>query len=112
VLITIGLYVYLLTSNCVDFGDVSYPVKDNSSTIRIINVCKDYGSEQTQEVFTHELIHACLHDHKHDFKTEKELEDHLATVEQQPEEALVSSLAACMSPVLADATVRKFLGIN
>ena len=110
-LITIGLYSYLLMKSCTSLGNVQYPL-DDGKEIRIIELCTDYGPEQTKQEFVHEVIHACLHNHAHSFGSKEELAAHLAYIDKQPEEAMVANLAACMVPVLGDNDVTNFLRLK
>lgn len=110
-LVHIGMFVYMLVKSCSydHLGLTAYPVDDNLGERRII-VCADFGANQTQQIFVHELVHACLHDHEHHFKTKEELQYHVDTVKEQKEETLAIDLAYCMVPVLENNDVKKFLG--
>lgn len=110
-LLQIGLYSYLLLKSCKGLGDVAYPLDDIGGQ-RQIAICTDYGVEQAKQIYVHEVLHACLHNHSHKFSTKEELEAHLATTPSQLEEPFVSNLAACMLPALEDKDALKFLGIE
>lgn len=113
-LVHIGLFVYLLVKTCSygSLGATVYPLADNDGQRRIIQVCTEYGPDQTKQVFVHELIHACLHNHLHHYKTKADLEKEVSTIPDQPEELFVQNLAYCMTPVLGDKDVFTFLGIS
>lgn len=113
-LVHIGIFIYMLITNCPGntLGATIYPLNDNNGQSRIICISTKYGPYQTKEVFVHELIHACLHNHEHHFKTKQELENHVDTVPEQSEEELVDSLAYCMVPVLENKDVQQFLGLS
>ena len=109
----IGLFVYLLISGCSSLGYVAYPLDDNNKKEhRVISVCTKYGKDQTEEIYLHELIHACVHNHYHSFKTDKELQEHISIIQKQLEEPFVGSLSACVDNALENKDANKFLGIK
>ena len=110
-LLQIGMYSYLLIKSCASLGDVKYPLDDKAGQRRL-SVCTDYGAEQAREIFMHEVMHACLHNHPHSFKTRTELEKHVEEIPSQTEEPFVSNLAACMLPALEDTDALKFFGLE
>lgn len=111
-LLTIGLYTYLLSKTCIGMGDVAYPIEDKDNVSRIICVDTTYGQDQTKQIFIHEVLHACLHNHKHTFQSKKDLADHIAEIDKQSEEAIVSHLSFCLVSALEQKDVAKFFGIE
>ena len=112
-IITIGLYSYLLVTSCLGAGAVGYPQDDNNKEMqRTIVVCTEYGPEQAEQIYVHETIHACIHNHPHHFKTQEELANHLKDIDKQSEELFVANLAACVVPVLENEDAIEFLGIK
>lgn len=87
--IVLGVSTYQVTSSCKEIGGV-YFSRDDSSP-RTLNLCKDTLSN---EVIEHELMHVCFHDHKHNFKTAKELKDHLD--QEHSEDYTASVVAPCL----------------
>lgn len=109
----VGLFVYLLVKSCsFGLGAVAYPLDDTGTQSRTIMVCTSYGVDQTMQVYTHELVHACLHNHRHKFKTKQELQDHISKIPEQSEEGLVSTLAVCLTQPLGDKDALEFLGLS
>ncbi len=94
-IITIGFYVYLLVAGCSN-SSVSYPLVDNGTQDRVITVCTDYGLDQTKEIEMHEIVHACVHNHEHNFKTKKDLANHLRVIPEQSEEIFTTDTAHCI----------------
>ena len=113
-LITVGMFTYTLIASCLGLGGVGYPPDDTvkDAAHRVIIVCTDLGPDQARQVYVHELIHACLHNHNHHFNTQKELEAHINTVKEQSEEALVDTVSACMVSALENKDALRFLGIE
>lgn len=109
--IRIGLFIYLLTKSCSSLGFVGYPLDDNTDS-RTISVCTNYGNDQTYNIYFHEVMHACLHNHQHHFIIKKELQAHVTTLPKQLEEGEVDSLSACMIPALENKDAQQFLGIK
>lgn len=108
--ITIGAYVYLLIKSCdKNLGAVGY-TRDDSH--RQLVVCTDYGKEQTKEIFTHEVMHACIHNHPHNFKTDEELKAHILEIPQNIEEPFVSNLAHCIVQAEDNKEVKTYLGLE
>jgi antirestriction protein ArdC len=54
-----------------------------------------YGKEQNRQIIEHELVHICMHDHPHNYKTEKDLQQHLYT-QKYDEETIAITLAPCL----------------
>lgn len=88
--IVLGINTYSVVNSCTDQGGV-YFNKDDSEN-RVLSLCKDTISDQ---VIEHELLHICLHDHKHSFKTDKELNKHLVD-DSYTEEYFASTVAPCL----------------
>jgi hypothetical protein len=98
-IVEIGMSFYLLIKSCDGFGEVDFPLDDNTR-LRELHICTDYGPEQTREIEIHEVLHACLHNHEHHFKTRQELADDLKYIDKQDAELFTASLAHCISQAL------------
>lgn len=91
--IVLGSQTYNVVKDCKDMAHIHYPL-DDSTENRTLFVCTDY-SDQTKQLVEHELLHACMHNHVHAYKTPQELDKHLHQ-QVYNEEQLVITLAPCL----------------
>jgi Zn-dependent peptidase ImmA (M78 family) len=85
---------YHVTGSCKELGGTYFP-KDDSKEVRVLNVCSAYGPEQTKQIVEHELLHICMHGHKHAYTTQEELDVHLQ-VQKYSEEYFANQVAPCL----------------
>lgn len=89
--IVLGVNSYSVVNSCKDIAGVYFP-KDDSKETRVLSLCTDTISD---EVIEHELLHICMHDHRHSYPTDKELHKHLVE-EQYTEEYFASVVSPCL----------------
>lgn len=85
---------YHVTNNCQELGGTYFP-PDDSTAVRVLNICEQYGPTQTRQIVEHELLHICMHSHEHHYLTNEELEDHIQ-LQRYSEEYVAHQIAPCL----------------
>jgi hypothetical protein len=88
--IILGISSYQVIDNCKDIAGVYFSKDDSRS--RVLSICRD---TLTDQVIEHELEHICFHNHVHSFRTDEELNKHLAQ-QTYLEEQAIAIIAPCM----------------
>lgn len=92
--IVLGSQTYNIVKDCKDMAHVYYPVNDSKEN-RTLSICFDYGPIENRQLLKHELLHICMHDHKHNFSTKEEMDKHLHN-QMYTEEYFATVVAPCL----------------
>lgn len=90
--VKIGDYTYMIIYTSGSLGSTAF-LQDDSKGKRIIFL-PDLGTAQLQQSFMHEELHACMHNHQHNFTNDVDLAKHLHRT--YSEEEVVEIIAPCL----------------
>jgi hypothetical protein len=86
-------YVFVYTDRTL--GEVLFPPDDKDS-LRYLRLPIDPAQRELS--LQHEIIHACIHNHRHNFKTKEELDKHIDRKwDFSDEENLATVLGLCLA---------------
>jgi hypothetical protein len=91
----IGAFQYRVNFSKDSLGEVEFPKSDVDGQRVIVLPDKALGQSQYGLSLMHEELHACFHDHVHDYATNAELKDHLINT-RYSEDDVVEMLAPCL----------------
>jgi hypothetical protein len=90
--VQIGSYKYRIDYSGNTLGSTNYPIDDKLGD-RYIVLPTMKGQQPIS--WMHESIHACFHDHPHEYKSKEELQMHLSET-MYTEEEVATLLAPCL----------------
>ena len=90
----IGKFNYEVEYRSDSLGEIQFPLDDATGKRKLI---LPIDLQQQKFSFKHEIVHACLHDHEHHFKTKEELQAHIDYFRYTNEESVATVIGVCLA---------------